>query len=1470
VAGLLVSSSDFNLNEVGRSVVQMATDAATSTLIDVRFQQNTVNFGVVFLGFDTVLNQTRVCGFNNIAEDIPCDGVFMESVDSEACKEGDLDACQAACSSLTSCSNVTEDCFSDFSKLVETVELSNGGETFVLCSASQFNLVDETALLTLTQENTILKCGEDGDRSNRCIFFGGEQQLMINGTATGIRIEGVTFVGSSSFSIGAVGESDASATFYECEFSGHQGDTVIFVANAQVVAESEVSDEAIPTSESMELLVESCLFDDNTVELAPIVSLQGKVTITKTSFNGNSGLQGAGAIASLYGASLAISESCFLGNAGNVSGAILLSQESSEKFSQDQNFGEDNVASLGNCTDIFTTDESLTCETFESTTCALVDTTINPTASGTEAQTIQPTGTSPLASPAPSEAGGTLLPTLLPTSGPTSLGDCYGADAWEALFVALRDSAGNENFTICPQTTINMTEMEANDLAPLLFQSEGITLRCGSRRRGSCVLSGGSTHMLLRAKIESLTVSYITMEKASAVSISGTPSLPFSIEFENCDWRNNSGTVTIEIKPTDSSPGNDDIIVGRTLLEENDNFFVCDRCIFAENVANSSIIATADTTVVLEAVDFRANTASGSLISLEGGSILLKDSCVVASESDTAIIDATDSEVMTEAVYLSGNSGSSCSGYINSDGDCIESDQSDSCIATEKRCYVHWEDLSDAVAQTVSSSEDAVLTLCENAVLDVANSAPIEIGRSKTTIRCGLNGARDNNCLILGGEVQLKIVGTPTDIIFSGITFAGASVAAIHAGGERSSKAEVKDCLFRNMESGQAAVLIYAGDDVPSPNRRLAIGDFTEPSDRSMTVEISYSTFSSNTVELAAIANLKGTMVISHCNFDRNSAAAGGIGEWFGGSMSLSRSCFTDNTGALSGSVYIDGDSTTESDNYSQGNEAADSACLDLFLSAATSTDGVPPGLCVTFSAPSCASEEAPTVSPTLAPTLPVIEVPTIQDFPSRAPLDCIDDWDSLREAVVADFTQGIENVYTLCPDATMQVVGDPILLNQDNSDFLFQCGRNGRLRDNCTISGGSRQFHIFAEGIEVAFTGVSFEGSSKMSILAAGDKSSNARFDKCQWVGHTGETVVLIYSEAAGETFDGQTPFIDLPLSDTSMTASFEDCIFKDNPVTYAAIVNVGGMSSFTLTAFESNMEASVATLMARIESQVELTDCCFIENDSELPGAVYLSERSELRVNENNYGFDNRVGLTTCTDIFTLAPDELCGTASCPGTCSTFDSQRCSIPGYEYDVPSAAPSINVRGNDDFIFPPGGGGEPKGFDVVETSLFGSGYFYRNLMVGAIVAVLGFGAFFYCKSTQGKKSMKDVPDYKEDVTNSESAPAPTREDGADFQCEDDIIMPEDGAVILDPDVLTSKKKKKGFGGWGSKKKDTPEANASEAFEPMIMDAQVMASPVLNGNLDSNSDDRFKEDEGCGDNGAYLPNDYGLDEGMVLS
>lgn len=238
-------------------------------------------------------------------------------------------------------------------------------------------------------------------------------------------------------------------------------------------------------------------------------------------------------------------------------------------------------------------------------------------------------------------------------------------------------------------------------------------------------------------------------------------------------------------------------------------------------------------------------------------------SCLSNNAAPSGLIglDATSTISTQNNFGLSNGDGTGCNGFLV-DGQCNEF-ASSVCIAESRRCYTAWNDLATAVS---NSTQPTVFSVCENSVLDASDGPVIDISVSGTQLRCGLDGSVNNNCVIFGGRIQIRISGTPTEIEIRGLTFLSASMAAISANGGRSSKAVVIDCVFavrpnisyhakafatndlvKNMVSGQAAILVYEGNLQRrlehEARRRAVISDFVAPGDRSMSLDIQYCKF---------------------------------------------------------------------------------------------------------------------------------------------------------------------------------------------------------------------------------------------------------------------------------------------------------------------------------------------------------------------------------------------------------------------------------------------------------------------------------------------------------------------------------------------------------------------------------------------------------------------------------------------------
>ena len=65
-----------------------------------------------------------------------------------------------------------------------------------------------------------------------CVVLGGSRHFEIAGSMSGVELKGLTFIGATNVSVGALGLSNASATFDDCEWAGPSvGTTSVVIYN---------------------------------------------------------------------------------------------------------------------------------------------------------------------------------------------------------------------------------------------------------------------------------------------------------------------------------------------------------------------------------------------------------------------------------------------------------------------------------------------------------------------------------------------------------------------------------------------------------------------------------------------------------------------------------------------------------------------------------------------------------------------------------------------------------------------------------------------------------------------------------------------------------------------------------------------------------------------------------------------------------------------------------------------------------------------------------------------------------------------------------------------------------------------------------------------------------------------------------------------------------------------------------------
>eukprot|EP00573_Skeletonema_grethae_P013467 CAMPEP_0201694556 /NCGR_PEP_ID=MMETSP0578-20130828/6773_1 /ASSEMBLY_ACC=CAM_ASM_000663 /TAXON_ID=267565 /ORGANISM="Skeletonema grethea, Strain CCMP 1804" /LENGTH=788 /DNA_ID=CAMNT_0048180243 /DNA_START=1 /DNA_END=2367 /DNA_ORIENTATION=- len=300
---------------------------------------------------------------------------------------------------------------------------------------------------------------------------------------------------------------------------------------------------------------------------------------------------------------------------------------------------------------------------------------------------------------------------------------------------------------------------------------------------------------------------------------------------------------------------------------------------------------------------------------------------------------------------------------------------------------------------------------------------------------------------------------------------------------------------------------------------------------------------------------------------------------------------------------------------------------------------------------------------------------------------DCHDNWSDLKYAVENRIVDGIEVLshigslyFKICPNSTLDASSGPIVIDYDF--VTVQCGNYGLKSDNCLIIGGFVHFHFVGASTDNELVGLRMSSSKGSSIIAAGTKDASLKISHCEWMANSGESAVLIRNNATLDASD-MTEDISSMLnsSEAAMTVVMSNVGFMQNVLTHGTVVNVGGSLSIDKGRFNGN-EIRYGDIAVMKSGELFISDSCFDESSSMVPGTIFIDETSFLQENANTFGFLNTDGGfdngLTCTDIFIVAVGSDCSTgANCNGTCTTFTSKTCPL-----DI-SSLPTVTPGGKD-------------------------------------------------------------------------------------------------------------------------------------------------------------------------------------------
>ena len=637
-------------------------------------------------------------------------------------------------------------------------------------------------------------------------------------------------------------------------------------------------------------------------------------------------------------------------------------------------------------------------------------------------------------------------------------------------------------------------------------------------------------------------------------------------------------------------------------------------------------------------------------------------------------------------------------------GDCFNVDEcvgvcqnftSQACVIVE--CYSDWKQLSLSIQTASSDGMSGTFELCSDTLFNVdeypdPKLSPIVISEGGTVIRCGKDGSRDNNCVVLGGTQQFVVEGSPSKNVFVGVTFLSSSKTSISANGDSTADVTFIDCGWSNHTGSSVIEIYFEGIDQGD----VSLSDIPAPKDMSMTVLLVNCSVVGNALSYSSISNFNGIFYTERTLFSANVAPGGAIISFFSGQVALTSTCFIDTrSDELPGSVFVQQTSLVlkNEKNFGAANNSTHAAkCNAIFteIDGSCVDDNGCDGDCLAFTAKRCeATDFVESVSPSPAPSLPVSsEIPTAlpvtnSDMPSLSlrpsSNGCFTKWDALSAAVGSASSSGEGETFIICPNTVMNVdfFSDeeitPIIVGAGG--IVIQCGSDGIADNNCLIFGGQSHFSIVESAAQVEFRGLKFVGATGNSINALGNSSASATFYECTFSRGQGTAVIFLYGGSLEYSLDDDSALLEK--QGEAMSLQIVNCTFSDNDVDMAPVVNVGGTVTVELTVFRSN-DGEVGAIIVLASGSLSVSDSCFLSNTATVgAGAILLEVNSTLVVAEGNFGRGNKaLGNLSCTEIAVLAVDDV--------KCIPFDSEDCLVTDLPptpspttYNITSIVPSL-------------------------------------------------------------------------------------------------------------------------------------------------------------------------------------------------
>jgi len=338
-------------------------------------------------------------------------------------------------------------------------------------------------------------------------------------------------------------------------------------------------------------------------------------------------------------------------------------------------------------------------------------------------------------------------------------------------------------------------------------------------------------------------------------------------------------------------------------------------------VAFSPIMDIGGSVTVVNSL-FRDNIGeTGALLSLAQSDVSLSSSCFLGNGGNKTV-SLSEAAVLSrnDETFGIGNADTECNG-IDHGGFSCTSFSARFCSSSIELPFDIFAQYGSCISDYTALSDTLVLgmaltvELCPDTIINMVGRSVLRILFDNTTIKCGQDGSRLNNCQIDGGT-HLQIRGSLQGISIQGITFIRSTRSSVVIEGLAPFDIEFYGCVWQSSR-GDAALLLSSLDPESSSPSSAPTGNYSSVLDvnddifgaedgdffnsrrrasRQISVQVSFlhCSFNDNAVRSNLIASDNAAVTISSSLFSGNSIGSSVV-DAERGKLELTNSCFENN-----------------------------------------------------------------------------------------------------------------------------------------------------------------------------------------------------------------------------------------------------------------------------------------------------------------------------------------------------------------------------------------------------------------------------------------------------------------------------------------------------------------------------------------------------------------------------------------------